>query len=72
MEVAICSLKCCEREMRCPKAPPNSPKEAIQEVIGGISLPDSVGKRCAGYSIVSLMGVIESYPLPWGTTSQKA
>jgi hypothetical protein len=31
MEVAICSLKHCEREMLCPKAPPDSPKEAIKE-----------------------------------------
>jgi ribonuclease HI len=33
---------------------------------------DSTGRIQGGYAIMSLTEVIESSPLPWGTTSQKA
>jgi ribonuclease HI len=33
---------------------------------------DSTGRKQASYAIVSFTNVIESSPLPWGTTSQKA
>ena len=40
--------------------------------IGGSSSMTSERKKAAGYAIVSDTEIIESQPLPWGTSSQKA
>jgi hypothetical protein len=48
------------------------PNPDICWFIDGSSSLDSIGRRQAGYATVSLTNVIESNPLPWGTTFQKA
>jgi ribonuclease HI len=48
------------------------PTPDISWFIDGSFSLDSTCRRHAGYAIVSLTNVIESSPLPWGTTSQKA
>jgi ribonuclease HI len=62
------TLTYCQPHLSCSPLPDPD----VSGFIDGSSSLDSEGKRRAGYAVVSLTKAIESSPLPWGTTSQKA